>query len=193
MGKNYNWRIKQKYYNLINKSIKHVFKSRKSANDIKIYTLSSLINNCKDFRKFAQAVYSITEYSCKDYPKYFEWYWTKEIPRVFNGTGEIIICTISNKIAGVACLKKDDTESKLCTFFVAEEYRGKGIATKMLKQSFRYLGTTKPLFTIADNKISMFKHIIKKYNWKLTQIMDKGYYNTTSRELVYNGKLPEPK
>ena len=70
-------------------------------------------------------------------------------------------------------------------------YRGKHVATQMLEHAFRYLGTTKPLITIADYKISMFEPIIKKYGWKLTQTMSKGYYNTSSRELVYNGELPE--
>lgn len=158
---------------------------------MKIYTLSSLINNHKLFGKFAQAAYSATDNICKDYPKYFEWYWTKEIPRVFNGTGEIVICIINNNVAGVACLKKDDIESKICTLFVVEEYRGKHVATKLLEQAFKYLGTTKPLITIADYKVSMFEHIIRKYNWKLTQTMSAGYYNSTSRELVYNGKLPK--
>jgi len=37
----------------------------------------------------------------------------------------------------------------------------------------------------------MFEHIINKYDWKLIQTMEEGYYNNTSRELVYNGKLPE--
>ena len=88
-------------------------------------------------------------------------------------------------------MKKDDTESKICTLLVLEGYREKHVASKILEQAFKYLDTTKPLVTIADYKISMFEHIIKKYNWELTQTMSKGYYNDTSRELVYNGKLPE--
>ena len=72
-----------------------------------------------------------------------------------------------------------------------EEYRGKHIATGMLEHAFTYLGTTKPLITIADYKLPMFEHIIGEYNWELTQTVSEGYYNSSSRELVYNGKLPE--
>lgn len=168
----------------------YVFELRKQMNDMKIYTLSSLINNHKLFISFAQAAYSVTDCICKDYPKHFEWYWTKEIPRVFNGTGEIVICSINKHVAGVAFLKKDNSESKICTFLVVDGYRGKNIATKMLEQAFKYLDTTKPLISIADYKIPMFEHIIRKYNWELTQTMNMGYYNNTSREMVYNGKLP---
>ncbi len=169
----------------------YVFELRKITNNIRFFTLSSLVNNHNLFGKFAQAAFSVTDCICKDYPNHFEWYWSKEIPRVLNGTGEIIICTISNNIAGVAFLKKDDSESKICTLLVKEEYRGKHIATKILEYSFKYLDTNKPLLTIADYKFSMFEPIIKKYNWKLTQTMNKGYYNSNSNELVYNGKLPE--
>lgn len=166
-------------------------KNHKQTNDMRIYTLSSLINNHELFSKFAQAAYSVTDYICRDYPKHFEWYWSKEIPRVFNGTGEIVICTINNNVAGVTFLKKDDSESKICTFLVVEDYRGKNVTDKLLKYAFKYLGTTKPLITISNYKVHMFEHIIRKYNWELIQTMREGYYNNFSRELVYNGRLPE--
>ena len=158
---------------------------------MKIYTLSSLIDNHQLFCKFAQDAYSATDCLCQDYPKYFEWYWSKDLPRVFNGTGEIVVCTIDDNIAGIASLKKINTEKKICTFFVVKEYRGQHVATKMLEYIFEYLGTSKPLITITDYKVLSFIPIIKKYNWKLTQITSKGYYNNASCEFVYNGRLPE--
>ena len=81
--------------------------------------------------------------------------------------------------------------AKICTFFVVKEYRGQHVATKMLEYIFEYLGTSKPLITITDYKVLSFVPIIKKYNWKLTQITSKGYYNNASCEFVYNGRLPE--
>ena len=169
MSKNYNWRIKRKYYNLISKGIKtlevrvgypdirrvcegdtitfrdysnikfvvvritrykdfpemldnedsskaipgvtkykaldmyqeiypeekealgvYVFELRKQVNDLKLYTLSSIISDHKLFIRLAQAAYSVTDFLCRDYPNHFEWYWTKEIPRVFDGTGEFV-------------------------------------------------------------------------------------------------------
>ena len=158
---------------------------------MKIYTLSSLIDNHQLFCKFAQDAYSATDCLCQDYPKYFEWYWSKDLPRVFNGTGEIVVCTIDDNIAGIASLKKINTEKKICTFFVVKEYRGQHVATKMLEYIFEYLGTSKPLIAITDYKVLSFVPIIKKYNWKLTQITSKGYYNNASCEFVYNGRLPE--
>lgn len=171
----------------------YVFELRKVTPNTKIAvcSLSSVASDHNKFGKYAQLAYSVTDYICTDYPKHFEWYWGKEIPRVLNGTGEVLICTVNNVIAGVAFLKKDNTEKKICTFLVLEKYRGMHIATRLLKRAFDFLGTTTPMISIADYKIDMFKHIITKYNWQLTQTMKVGYYNNNSQEYVYNGSLPE--
>lgn len=100
-----------------------------------------------------------------------------------------MIATVDKKVAGLVFLKKEDGEQKICTLFVLDEYRGRGIATLLLEESFKYLGTTKPLISIADYKIGQFSAIIKKYGWVQTQILDDGYYNDTSRELVFNGTI----
>ena len=87
-------------------------------NNMKIYTLSSLIDNHQLFCKFAQDAYSATDCLCQDYPKYFEWYWFKDLPRVFNGTGEIVVCTIDDNIAGIASLKKLTQKRKFVLFLL---------------------------------------------------------------------------
>ncbi len=169
----------------------YVFELKKQKNNVRMYKLSSFINNHMLFGKIAQSAYCVTDHICREYPKHFNWYWTKQIPRVLNGTGEVIICTIDNNIAGVTFLKKDDTEAKICTLLVVDKYRGKHVATKLLNKAFKYLDTTKPCITIADYKIPMFSGIIQKYGWKLTQTTKRGYYNNISSECVYNGFLPE--
>ena len=52
----------------------------------------------------------------------------------------------------------------------------------------RWFGTTKPLITLADYKLEMFKPIINKYNWELTEIVS-GLYNDRAQELCFNGTL----
>ena len=57
-------------------------------NNMKIYTLSSLIDNHQLFCKFAQDAYSATDCLCQDYPKYFEWYsegiTLEEVENIYN-------------------------------------------------------------------------------------------------------------
>lgn len=141
------------------------------------------------FAKVVAKAYAVTDYICKDYPEHFNWYWSKTVPAVLKGTREILICTVNQEVAGVAFLKKEDGEKKICTFLVLESYRKMGVGTELLKKAFDFLGTTKPLITIADYKLKMFEGIIQKYGWQQTQILNEGYYNNTSREIVFNGKI----
>lgn len=54
----------------------------------------------------------------------------------------------------------------------------------------KWLGTTKPLITLADYKLDMFKPIISKYDWQLTEIVS-GLYNNKYEELCFNDITPE--
>ncbi len=141
------------------------------------------------FGDLVSRAYAITDFLCQDYPKRFNWYWQKVVPGCFDGTREIFLCTFGEEITGVAILKKEDTERKICTFLVLERYRGKHVSSFLIENAFDFLGTTKPLITIADYKVDMFKGLIQKYHWQKTQTLGEGYYNNTSREVVFNGTL----
>lgn len=54
----------------------------------------------------------------------------------------------------------------------------------------RWLSITKPLITLADYKLEMFKSIINKYDWELTEVVS-GLYNDRSQELCFNGTLKD--
>ena len=172
------------------KNYKH-YNVRRKRRYYKLYRLSSMRDDRCLFRKFAKEAYSVTALARQDYPKCCKWYWEKQIPRVFNGDGEIIICKFENKVAGVTFLKRTENEKKICTLFVVEKYRKMGIGSLLIKEAFRYLGTTEPLIMIADYKVWMFDTMIRMYKWRLTQVMKRGYYNDYSQEFVYNGRITE--
>ena len=92
---------------------------------------------------------------------------------------------------GYIGLKFEPDRLFLSKLYLKKEARGKHYASDMLEYIFEYLGTSKPLIAITGYKVLSFVPIIKKYNWKLTQITSKGYYNNASCEFVYNGRLPE--
>lgn len=88
----------------------------------------------------------------------------------------------------MACLKKDEEENKICTLYVSDKCRGLGIGTSIVEESMKWLETTKPLVTLADYKLEMFRPLISKYGWELTEIVS-GLYNNRSEELCFNGTL----
>ncbi len=67
---------------------------------------------------------------------------------------------------------------------VNPDYRKKGFSSKLLEDSFDFLGTDKPLITIPESRISEFSSIIDGYNWDETEVID-DYYTP---EIVFNGK-----
>ena len=88
--------------------------------------------------------------------------------------------------------KRDEEEQKICTLYVSDKCRGLGIGKAIVEESMRWLGTTKPLITLADYKLEMFRPIINKYGWELTEIVS-GLYNDRTQELCFNGTLTKNK
>ncbi|MEG0909448.1 MAG: GNAT family N-acetyltransferase [Bacilli bacterium] len=134
----------------------------------------------------------ITDSICDDYHRYKEWFFTKQLKETLNTSERNILFARnpnnSNEIISMACLKKDNEEQKICTLYVSDKYRDLGLGTQIIESSMQWLGTTKPLITLADYKIEMFSPIIKKYDWELTEVVE-GLYNNRTKELCFNGSL----
>lgn len=144
------------------------------------YILSQM--DRKNFSKATNEIYLLTDYNHKQYQEYLKWYYTKNIPRVLDGTGEIIFYLDGFVVAGLAILKKDSIEAKICTLMINEEYRKKGYSKELLESSFEFLGTDKPLITIPNHRIEEFQGIISTYDWQETAKTD--IY--LSEEIIFN-------
>ncbi|MBQ3452809.1 GNAT family N-acetyltransferase [Candidatus Saccharibacteria bacterium] len=174
----------------------YVFELRFKTNDAKKPTLEFLkasdllkAERNKTFSKLIAESYMITDWICKDYPSHCDHFYSKYVPGIFDGEREVISCYVDGRITATAFLKKDETELKISTLCVKPEYQKRGIATILVEKCFEWLGTTKPLITIADYKLDQFSGIIKKYGWEETQVLNTGYYNDHSREHVFNGTI----
>lgn len=163
-------------------------------NVINIESLKNYIGILNEAKmiELATKIYGITDFICNDYPKYKEWYFTKQLPATLSSDERNILFVRNpknnNEIISMASLKKTKEEQKICTIYVSDKYRGLGIGNAVIEFSMKWLETTKPLITIADYKINMFQPIITKYDWKLTEIVS-GLYNTKAKEFCFNGTL----
>ena len=147
------------------------------------YVLSQM--DRKNFSKATNEIYLLTDYNHEQYQEYLKWYYNKNIPRVLNGTGEIIFYLEGFTVSGLAILKKDIDEKKICTLMINEEYRKKGYSKEILESAFEYLETDKPLITIPTKRIEEFKSIITAYDWEESKRTDM----YLSEEIIFN----EPK
>lgn len=84
----------------------------------------------------------------------------------------------------MACQKKW-RRKKTFTLYVSYECISLSVLTLIVEKSMNWLGTTKPLITLADYKLEMFTPLINKYNLELTEKIT-GAYNDRSKELCFN-------
>ena len=137
----------------------------------------------KNFSKAVNEIYLLTDYNKSQYPEYYKWFFSKNIPRVINKTGEIIFYLDGFEIVGISVLK-NDLEKKLCTFMVNPEYRKKGYSKLLLEDSFEYLKTEKPIITIPEFRLDEFSSIINAYEWEKSSVIN----NYFSKEVEFNGE-----
>lgn len=148
-----------------------------------IYNIKEL-NSLYEKIKIGNEIYKFSLEFSKDYPNFLEWYTKHLIESIITNNRTILYVKDNNNIIAFSLLKRKD-EKKICTLFVDENHRNKKIGTKLLLESFKYLGTTKPLITIRDYKINYFKSIIEKYNWSMDEeLVD--YYGKNSKEYCFN-------
>lgn len=155
--------------------------------EFKVYKASKSIKKHEAFVEIVSKAYNATDSICTLYPNYFMWYWKKVVPNIFNGTRDVITIMVNEEVVGIAIVKKENEERKLCKIYVDTNYRDGEITAKLLEEAFSFLETTKPLISINESMLDMFQGIIKKYNWKKMQVLPEGYYNENSREIVFNG------
>lgn len=161
--------------------------------DIKIESLKNYIGHIteEELMQFATKIYMLTNFIVEDYPQYKEWYFTKQLPETIYGNRRNILFVKNPKdeqeIIAMACLKKEAEEQKLCTLYVSRQYRSLGIGTAMVEEAMQWLGTTKPFITFVDYKLEMFRPMIYKYDWKLTDVV-LGCPNR-GQELCFNGVM----
>jgi GNAT superfamily N-acetyltransferase len=142
-----------------------------------------------DFKEI-EKVYNFCNFINEEYKNYKDWFFYTHVPEL-NQFRTTLYITYNGEIVAVSNLKKKN-EKKICTFYVAEEFRNMGIGTYLMEESLKWLETKKPLITISEKKLKMFKYFIDKYEWDLKIVLN-NYYKENSKEYCYNGILQKKK
>ena len=91
---------------------------------VKIESLKDYLNilDEEELESLSTKIYMIIDLICKDYPKYKEWFFTKQLPETINTNKRNILFVKNdkNEIISMACLKKYETEQKICTLYVSD-------------------------------------------------------------------------
>lgn len=129
------------------------------------------------------------KFSKKKYPKFNCWF--NKISSEIGTDKRIVYLAFDRfknekKIIGIMILKNTEKEKKICSIYISKEHRKKGIATNFFEKAFAELGTKKPVISVGrDSYKDAIKHLINKYNFKLTQ-KKIGAYRKHRLELFFN-------
>ena len=163
-------------------------------NKIQIHSIEDLIKEnypIEFIEKLLQEVLILSLQVKDDYPDYKEWYQTIQVPGIYDGTRNIIIAHINDRIVGFVSLKKLSTEKKICTFYVEKSFRRNQIGSLLAQKAVDYLEEERPLITIPMDKLGEFTRIAEKYNWEISDIKE-NLYRTGTPEVIVNGEIKAP-
>jgi hypothetical protein len=98
---------------------------------------------------------------------------------------------VGTRVAGIAIVKEDLAERKLCSLRVDPEFIGSGIGVKLFDECFEILSTTKPLLSVSEESLSSFDRVFKYFKFELAgRYQD--LYRSRSTEFSFNGALLVP-
>ena len=162
---------------------------KKIINGKRYYLYTSLSQELKKI--YQSEIYKFLYRLVFEYQGFRSWYqrlYIEEFELKYNR--EIIICEDQFQIVGVAIIKNDLQEKKICTLRVTREYQHQGIGHNLVEMCMQQLHTDKPMITLHKSKLNQFEKLLSYYNFELEQTQ-KHYYSIFSTELVFNGLLPE--
>lgn len=119
-----------------------------------------------------------------DYPNFYDW-----INMVFNqlplGTRVILMDVCNDLIRGLAILKNDSDEKKICTFKVDEKFQHQGIGTYLLHESYKILDTKNLMISVSERHVSSFRPFLEKEGFELKMVA-MSLYRPGRREFFFN-------
>ena len=91
------------------------------------------------------------------------------------------------KIIGIMILKNTNMEKKICSIYVSEKYRNKGIGKQLFEIAFKELGTRLPVISLPEkNYNNEFKALLDKYKFRFTR---KENFNNRRCEYYFNERV----
>ena len=126
----------------------------------------------------------------KKYPNFHSWF-NKISPKI--GTKQRIVYLVfetfktEKKIIGIMILKNTNMEKKICSIYVSEKYRNKGIGKQLFEIAFKELGTRLPVISLPEkNYNNEFKALLDKYKFRFTR---KENINNRRCEYYFNERV----
>lgn len=122
------------------------------------------------------------------YPDFGPWFNTKVVPGLHSGSRSLLMRNVGRRLAGIAVLKHDGLEQKLCCLRVLPDFSGSGVGLHLFEDSFELLKTTQPLLSVCEEQLPKFARVFDHFGFRSgSRYQD--FYRVGSTEHSYNGLL----
>jgi hypothetical protein len=120
------------------------------------------------------------------YPDFQPWFFNRVVPGLYSNERRIITVELEGELAGVAICKCNGLERKLCTLWVPQMLRVRGVASELGRRAFDWLDTDRPLFTIPEERFLEFESLVRAWGFTMPTVYP-NLYRRGRTEYVYNG------
>lgn len=95
---------------------------------------------------------------------------------------------VGTQLAGIAVLKHDLEERKLCCLRVLPDFSGSGLGLRLFEDSFEMLQTDYPLLSVCEEQLPHFQRVFDHFGFRTGSRYD-GFYRRGVAEHSFNGLL----
>lgn len=139
-------------------------------------------------RGFGSLVSQDIAFLRESYPGFDRWLWQKVVPGLHSGERTIIVETRNGRAAGLLIVKHTESEKKLCTLRVREDYESRGLGVRLFERAFDILRTERPLLSVSEAAFPKFARLFGHFGFE-RHASYKGLYVPAIEEFSYNGLL----
>lgn len=126
------------------------------------------------------------------YPGFDAWLSQRVVPGLQSGDRSILVEYRQGLLAGLAILKDDGVEKKLCCLRVLPGFEDRyGLGVRLFEKSLEKLETKYPLLSVAEERLSAFARLFNHFGFELGGVHH-GLYRTERTEYAFNGTLIVP-
>jgi len=133
-------------------------------------------------------ILSLLENFKNEYPDIKQWFYKKVLKGIKTKNRTIILKIYNSKLCGLAILKHNNKEKKICTLYVKENFRNRKLGTELVEQSLYILNCDKPLVTVSSKRLIEFSNLFRKFKFELYAAYP-DYYVKGLTEYTFNGFL----
>ena len=109
------------------------------------------------------------------YPGFEGWLTFKFLRDLPKGRRKLLVAHNGDAVIGWSLLKQDAEESKICTFYIAEECRGLGIGQELMNKSVQALDSRETFITVSDERLEELSPLLKSKGFTLSSSVPNMY------------------